>query len=71
MEFLIESPSIDLYYVQNLYYDFHDSGECLDFLNTLFLTSDFPTRCWEKSSLSHGWRIDDGHVCNQHINQSI
>ncbi len=50
------------YFYINIYYEFHDSEEYLDFLNTLPSTSDFPTRCWEKASLSHGWRIDAGHV---------
>ena len=41
---------------------FHDSVVYLDFLNTLYSTSDFTTRCCKKASLSHGWRIDAGHV---------
>ena len=41
---------------------FYDNEEYVDFLNPLSIYSNFPTRCWEKASLSHGWRIDAGYV---------
>ena len=41
---------------------FSDSIKCLDFLNSLKINSDFPTGCWKKAYLSHGWRIYASHV---------
>ena len=37
-------------YLINLCCDFYDSEEYLDFLNTLFSNSDFPTGCWKKAN---------------------
>ena len=52
-------------YFVNLCCNFYGNEKYLDFLNTLLTTSNFPTRCWKKASLSHGWRIDAGYVIYQ------
>ena len=37
-------------YCTTLYCIFYGSEEDVDFLNTLSIYNDFPTRCWEKAS---------------------